>query len=78
MLENTDATACRHAYETLLCWVLVDPFQRHGFCRLVLMHSLFSIKNTLASTIRVHLIYVLLAYLYLLAFPSLQRQPCRL
>ncbi|XP_047084655.1 probable fructokinase-5 [Lolium rigidum] len=32
MLENTDATACRHAYETLLCWVLVDPFQRHGFC----------------------------------------------
>jgi hypothetical protein len=41
MLENTDTTACRHAYETLLCWVLVDPFQRHGFCRLVLMHSLF-------------------------------------
>ncbi|XP_062216727.1 uncharacterized protein LOC133916865 isoform X2 [Phragmites australis] len=32
MLENTDATACRQAYETLLCWVLVDPFQRHGFC----------------------------------------------
>lgn len=21
------------AYETLLCWVLVDPLQRHGFCR---------------------------------------------
>lgn len=20
-------------YETLLCWVLVDPLQRHGFCR---------------------------------------------
>lgn len=19
--------------ETLLCWVLVDPLQRHGFCR---------------------------------------------
>ncbi|XP_062209976.1 fructokinase-1-like [Phragmites australis] len=32
MLENTDATACRQAYETLLCWVLVDPFQRHAFC----------------------------------------------
>ena len=36
MLENTDATACRQAYETLLCWVLVDPFQKHGFCRLEL------------------------------------------
>jgi hypothetical protein len=34
MLENADATACRQAYETLLCWVLVDPFQKHGFCRL--------------------------------------------
>ncbi|XP_037426164.1 fructokinase-1-like [Triticum dicoccoides] len=32
MLENADVTACRQAYETLLCWVLVDPFQRHGFC----------------------------------------------
>lgn len=21
------------SYETLLCWVLVDPLQRHGFCR---------------------------------------------
>lgn len=21
------------SYETLLCWVLVDPSQRHGFCR---------------------------------------------
>lgn len=41
MLENADVTACRQAYETLLCWVLVDPFQKHGFCRLVLMHSLF-------------------------------------
>lgn len=20
-------------HETLLCWVLVDPSQRHGFCR---------------------------------------------
>ncbi|KAL6660162.1 hypothetical protein ACP70R_002285 [Stipagrostis hirtigluma subsp. patula] len=32
MLENTDAITCRQAYETLLCWVLVDPFQKHGFC----------------------------------------------
>ncbi|KAL5219096.1 hypothetical protein ABZP36_019780 [Zizania latifolia] len=32
MLDNSDASACQHAYETLLCWVLVDPFQRHGFC----------------------------------------------
>ncbi|CAD6209704.1 unnamed protein product [Miscanthus lutarioriparius] len=31
MLENTNAAACRQAYETLLCWVLVDPFQKHGF-----------------------------------------------
>jgi hypothetical protein len=41
MLENTDASVCRQAYETLLCWVLIDPFQRHGFCRLdltVFMH----------------------------------------
>lgn len=21
------------SYETLLCWVLVDSLQRHGFCR---------------------------------------------
>ena len=27
-VENSGA-----AYETLLCWVLVDHFQRHGFCR---------------------------------------------
>uniref|UniRef100_J3LKA9 Carbohydrate kinase PfkB domain-containing protein n=2 Tax=Oryza brachyantha TaxID=4533 RepID=J3LKA9_ORYBR len=32
MLDNSDASSCRQAYETLLCWVLVDPFQRHGFC----------------------------------------------
>jgi len=34
MIENTNVTACRQVYETLLCWVLVDPFQKHGFCRL--------------------------------------------
>jgi sugar/nucleoside kinase (ribokinase family) len=34
MIEDADVldgpSAC---YETLLCWVLVDPLQRHGFCR---------------------------------------------
>ncbi len=28
-IDVTDSTS----YETLLCWVLVDPLQRHGFCR---------------------------------------------
>ncbi|KAK1310852.1 hypothetical protein QJS10_CPA08g00172 [Acorus calamus] len=33
MNEDTEAAALHIAdYETLLCWVLVDPFQRHGFC----------------------------------------------
>ncbi|CAL9052121.1 uncharacterized protein LOC135636092 [Musa acuminata AAA Group] len=32
MSENVDSTANIAAYETLLCWVLVDPFQKHGFC----------------------------------------------
>ncbi|KAF2302513.1 hypothetical protein GH714_036625 [Hevea brasiliensis] len=27
-IDVTDSTS----YETLLCWVLVDPLQRHGFC----------------------------------------------
>ncbi|KAI3449733.1 hypothetical protein Pfo_006398 [Paulownia fortunei] len=33
MNEQNDVTytLCT-AYETLLCWVLVDPLQRHGFC----------------------------------------------
>ncbi|XP_077239221.1 pfkB-like carbohydrate kinase family protein isoform X2 [Tasmannia lanceolata] len=31
MNEDTEAAASA-SYETLLCWVLVDPFQRHGFC----------------------------------------------
>ncbi|KAJ4968495.1 hypothetical protein NE237_015196 [Protea cynaroides] len=31
--ENSDAVTSQNAsYETLLCWVLVDPLQRHGFC----------------------------------------------
>lgn len=33
MNENAEATVRNSFYETLLCWVLVDPFQRHGFCR---------------------------------------------
>ncbi|KAF9596405.1 hypothetical protein IFM89_010669 [Coptis chinensis] len=33
MSEDTDANAGNAAYETLLCWVLVDPLHRHGFCR---------------------------------------------
>lgn len=34
MSEDTDAVDTSSAsYETLLCWVLVDPSQRHGFCR---------------------------------------------
>ncbi|XP_008806246.2 probable fructokinase-1 [Phoenix dactylifera] len=32
MNENTEATVHNSFYETLLCWVLVDPFQKHGFC----------------------------------------------
>lgn len=32
MSEETDLTSTGASYETLLCWVLVDPLQRHGFC----------------------------------------------
>lgn len=33
MSEDTDGVDTSSAsYETLLCWVLVDPSQRHGFC----------------------------------------------
>ncbi|WOK98649.1 hypothetical protein Cni_G07361 [Canna indica] len=32
MSENADGGARSAGYETLLCWVLVDPFQKHGFC----------------------------------------------
>ncbi|XP_022859890.1 fructokinase-1, partial [Olea europaea var. sylvestris] len=30
--QNDVVDHSRAAYETLLCWVLVDPLQRHGFC----------------------------------------------
>ncbi|CAD5190470.1 unnamed protein product [Musa acuminata subsp. malaccensis] len=33
MNQNIDDTASIAAYETLLCWVLVDPFQKHRFWR---------------------------------------------
>lgn len=34
MREDDDIiNSSSSAYETLLCWVLVDPLQRHGFCR---------------------------------------------
>ncbi|KAL9239722.1 hypothetical protein vseg_014016 [Gypsophila vaccaria] len=33
MVDNPEAISnAEEAYKTLLCWVLVDPFQRHGFC----------------------------------------------
>ncbi|PKA58314.1 putative fructokinase-4 [Apostasia shenzhenica] len=32
MSEDCEAAKDSTMYETLLCWVLVDPFQRHGFC----------------------------------------------
>lgn len=32
MRENSGAVKCTNSYETLLCWVLVDPFQKHDFC----------------------------------------------
>ncbi|KAJ4839910.1 hypothetical protein Tsubulata_026602 [Turnera subulata] len=34
MSEDEDDVVDRSgaSYQTLLCWVLVDPFQRHGFC----------------------------------------------
>lgn len=33
MSEETAAGMPCAAYETLVCWVLVDPLQNHGFCR---------------------------------------------
>lgn len=32
MNEDTDVSSSA-SYQTLLCWVLVDPLQRHSFCR---------------------------------------------
>lgn len=31
--QNNAVNSSSAEYETLLCWVLVDPLQRHGFCR---------------------------------------------
>lgn len=33
MSDASRSVRPKTAYETLLCWVLVDPLQRHGFCR---------------------------------------------
>jgi len=33
MIEDANVDNSSSSYETLLCWVLVDPLQRHGFCR---------------------------------------------
>lgn len=34
MSEDTEVfDSSSTSYDTLLCWVLVDPLQRHGFCR---------------------------------------------
>uniref|UniRef100_A0A2N9I417 Carbohydrate kinase PfkB domain-containing protein n=1 Tax=Fagus sylvatica TaxID=28930 RepID=A0A2N9I417_FAGSY len=32
MTDAVEASVSVASYETLLCWVLVDPLQRHGFC----------------------------------------------
>lgn len=32
-MDEQKSVANMKDYETLLCWVLVDPLQRHGFCR---------------------------------------------
>ncbi|KAK7277563.1 hypothetical protein RJT34_22578 [Clitoria ternatea] len=32
IVNNSSSTSNSASYETLLCWVLVDPLQRHGFC----------------------------------------------
>lgn len=33
MNENSEDTNHSSSHETLHCWVLVDPFQKHVFCR---------------------------------------------
>lgn len=46
--DSKEAAKGAVLYETLLCWVLVDPFQRHGFCRLItellIDFELYSVK----------------------------------
>lgn len=81
MLENTNATACRQAYETLLCWVLVDPFQKHGFCRLE--HAFWSkmllhISITVTKFMSANPFYWLNVLGFLSVMLSLQCQSCRL
>lgn len=82
MLENTNATACHQAYETLLCWVLVDPFQKHGFCRLEKCfleqnsYSCFNYRYEIHVSLILSFWFFVLGHLSVLL--SLQCQPCRL
>ncbi|KAJ0111780.1 hypothetical protein Patl1_03220 [Pistacia atlantica] len=55
MSEDTDVVDRFSAsYETLLCWVLVDPLQRHGFCSRADFRKepAFSWMNALSSDVK--------------------------
>ena len=52
MNEDTDVVDSASAsYETLLCWVLVDPLQRHGFCRYNCLVKSLLFQASLLSTL---------------------------
>ncbi|XP_044500989.1 5-dehydro-2-deoxygluconokinase isoform X2 [Mangifera indica] len=55
MSEDTDVVdSSSVSYETLLCWVLVDPLQRHGFCSQADFRKepAFSWLNALSSDVK--------------------------
>ncbi|XP_039048067.1 fructokinase-1-like [Hibiscus syriacus] len=55
MSEETDVLdAPSSSYETLLCWVLVDPSQKHGFCSRAdfSKEPAFSWMNTLSEEVK--------------------------
>ncbi|XWS36386.1 hypothetical protein CRYUN_Cryun20dG0080900 [Craigia yunnanensis] len=55
MSEETDVINSPSAsYETLLCWVLVDPLQKHGFCSRAdfSKEPAFSWMNTLSEEVK--------------------------
>ncbi|XVF21642.1 hypothetical protein REPUB_Repub12eG0108100 [Reevesia pubescens] len=55
MSEETDVVNSPSAfYETLLCWVLVDPLQKHGFCSRAdfSKEPAFSWMNTLSEEVK--------------------------
>ncbi|MBA0795627.1 hypothetical protein Gohar_006477 [Gossypium harknessii] len=55
MSEETDVlNAPSSSYETLLCWVLVDPLQKHGFCSRAdfSKEPAFSWMNTLSEEVK--------------------------